>query len=131
MGFVDGLKRSLGLEEERTDQEIHSDFTEELFANEPDFVITPEQPFYEVILMKVKTMDDMQYVFDQIVEEKNPVIIDLSYLEQEGTDSLKLAGEKLKILREEYKSEAILLHKDDNKNLIIITPDKVKLIRKD
>ena len=48
---------------------------------EDDYVIIPEQSYYEIILIRPKTIDDINYVVDQVLEEKNPVIVDLSFLE--------------------------------------------------
>ncbi|MCQ2977866.1 MAG: cell division protein SepF [archaeon] len=142
MGFTDNLKKSLGFEEEYGNNfgsvspkqsyeydyglDIGSEFEEEFLD---DFTISPEQSFYEIILIKPKSMDDMDYVFDQIVEEKNPVILDLTFLQKKGINEFRQAGERLKILREQYKAEAILL--SQVKNLIIVTPARVKLVKKD
>lgn len=126
MSFIDTLKRSLGFEEET--REPVSDYAEDLLEN--DFYIAPEQPFYEIILIRPRTVDDMDYVFDQIVEENNPVIIDLGFLENEGPDPFQMAGEKIKILRKNHKAEAISLCKGHNKNMIILTPSRIKLIKK-
>ncbi|KZX14896.1 hypothetical protein MBCUT_18670 [Methanobrevibacter cuticularis] len=128
MSFIDTLKRSLGFDEERQES-VTPDYANDILDN--DFYISPEQPFYEIILIRPKSMDDMGYVFDQIVEENNPVIVDLGYLENEGHDSYQMAGEKIKILREEHKAEAILLSKCNDKNMIIITPSRVKIIKKE
>ena len=138
----DNLKKSLGFEEEYGNNfgsvspkqsyeydyglDIGSEFEEEFLD---DFTISPEQSFYEIILIKPKSMDDMDYVFDQIVEEKNPVILDLTFLQKKGINEFRQAGERLKILREQYKAEAILL--SQVKNLIIVTPARVKLVKKD
>jgi len=126
MSFIDTLKRSLGFDEET--QSHGNDYAGELLDN--DFYIAPEQPFYEIILIRPRTVDDMDYVFDQIVEENNPVIIDLGFLENQGPDPFQMAGEKIKILRKEYKAEAISLCKGQEKNMIILTPSRVKIIKK-
>lgn len=126
MSFIDTLKRSLGFEEET--REPVADYAEDLLEN--DFYIAPEQPFYEIILIRPRTVDDMDYVFDQIVEENNPVIIDLGFLENEGPDPFQMAGEKIKILRKNHKAEAISLCKGHDKNMIILTPSRIKLIKK-
>ncbi len=143
MGFTDNLKKSLGFEEESGHNlgsnspfyevpeyglDISGEFEDEFLD---DFTISPEQSFYEIILIKPKSMDDMDYVFDQIVEENNPVILDLSFLQKKGINEYRQAGERLKILREQYKAEAILLSQSSDKNLIIITPARVKLVKKD
>lgn len=95
-----------------------------------DYVIIPEQSFYEIILIRPKTIDDINYVVDQIIEEKNPVILDLSFLEKESPANFKLAGDKIRQMRANYGAEALLLARSDEKNLIIISPKKVNLINK-
>ncbi len=95
-----------------------------------DYVIVPEQSFYEIILIRPKTIDDINYVVDQIIEEKNPVILDLSFLEKESPANFKLAGDKIRQMRANYGAEALLLARSDEKNLIIISPKKVNLINK-
>ena len=95
-----------------------------------DYVIIPDQSFYEIVLIRPKSIDDVNYVIDQILEEKNPVIIDLSFLERESPANFKLAGEKVRILREKYDTQALLLSQCDERNLIILSPKKVKLIKK-
>lgn len=93
-------------------------------------VITPDQPFYEVVLIRPKSLDDINYVVDQIIEEKNPVILDLSFLEKESPANFKLAGDKIKQLRANYDAQALLLARSEDKNLIILSPSKVKVINK-
>jgi len=95
-----------------------------------DFVITPEQSFYEIVLIRPKTIDDINYIVDQVIEEKNPVIIDLSFLEKESAPNFKLAGDKIKQMRARYGAQALLLSRSEEKNLIIISPKKVKVINK-
>ncbi len=95
-----------------------------------DYVITPEQSFYEVILIRPKTIDDINYVVDQIIEEKNPVILDLSFLEKESPANFKLAGDKIKQMRTRYGAQALLLSRSEEKNLIILSPKKVRLVNK-
>lgn len=95
-----------------------------------DYVITPEQSFYEIILIRPKTIDDINYVVDQILEEKNPVILDLSFLEKESVPNFKLAGDKIKQLRTRYGAQALLLAHSEDKNLVILSPRKVKVINK-
>lgn len=97
---------------------------------EDDYVITPEQSFYEVILIRPKTIDDINYVVDQIIEEKNPVIMDLSFLEKESPANFKLAGDKIKQMRARYGAQALLLSRSEEKNLIILSPKKVSLVNK-
>ena len=95
-----------------------------------DVVITPEQSFYEIVLIRPKTIDDINYIVDQVIEEKNPVIVDLSFLEKESAPNFKLAGDKIKQMRARYGAQALLLSRSEEKNLIIISPKKVKVINK-
>lgn len=95
-----------------------------------DYVIVPEQSFYEIVLIRPKSIDDVNYVVDQVVEERNPVIIDLSFLERESPANFKLAGEKIKQMRAKFGAQALLLARCEEKNLIIISPKKVRLINK-
>ena len=95
-----------------------------------DYVITPEQPFYEIVLIRPKTLDDINYVVDQILEEKNPVILDLSFLEKESPANFKLAGDKIKQMRSRFDAQAVLLARNEDKHLIILSPKKVRLVKK-
>lgn len=100
----------------------------------PDYddyeVITPEQSLYEIVLIRPKTIDDINYVVDQVLEENNPVILDLSFLERESAANFKLAGEKIKQMREIYGAQALLLARTDDKDLIIVSPKKVRILNK-
>ena len=99
MGFTDALKRSLGFEEDtslhnkqqnnyRRPSTPSSDFrmsnnnASDLSSHSyyDDVSISPEQSFYEIMLIRPKTIDDINYVVDQVLEESNPVILDLSFL---------------------------------------------------
>ena len=93
-------------------------------------VITPEQSFYEIVLIRPKTIDDINYVVDQVIEEKNPVILDLSFLERESAANFKLAGDKIKQMRARYGVQALLLARTEDKDLLIVSPKKVKIINK-
>lgn len=93
-------------------------------------VIIPEQSFYEIVLIRPKTIDDINYVVDQVVEENNPVILDLSFLEKESAANFKLAGDKIKQMRVKHGAQALLLARTDDKDLIIVSPKKVKVINK-
>ncbi|MDO5809825.1 MAG: cell division protein SepF [Methanobrevibacter sp.] len=93
-------------------------------------MIIPEQSFYEIVLIRPKTIDDINYVVDQVIEEKNPVILDLSFLEKESAPNFKLAGDKIKQMRTRYGAQALLLARSEEKNLIIISPKKVKVVNK-
>ena len=135
MSFTDNLKKSLGFEEENFGSAYGvGDYGDDIqFLDEEDEFtsISPEQTFYEIILIRPKSVDDMDYVFDQIVEENNPVILDLKFLEKQSEKDFRQAGEILKLLRGQYGAEAILLSQAEDKNLIIVTPSRVKLVRKD
>ena len=130
MSFTDNLKKSLGFEEDPYGIPYSDDGFDDSFLDD-DFTISPEQSFYEIILIKPQSIDDMDYVFDQVVEENNPVIMDLSFIEKKGDNEFRQAGERLKVLRQQYNAEAILLSHSEDKNLIIITPARIKLVRKD
>lgn len=95
-----------------------------------DFVITPEQSLYEIVLIRPKTIDDINYVVDQVIEENNPVILDLSFLERESAANFKLAGDKIKQMKSRYGAQALLLARTDDKDLIIVSPKKVRVINK-
>ena len=132
MSFTDNLKKSLGFEEDDFGTAYGiSDYGEEDFFEDEFTTISPEQTFYEIVLIRPKSVDDMDYIFDQIVEENNPVILDLKFLEKQSEKDFRQAGEILKLLRHQYGAEAILLSQTEDKNLIIITPSRVKLVRKD
>lgn len=149
MGFTDALKRSLGFEENtslhnkqpnnyrrpsthsndfRMSNNNASDLNSHSYYD--DVSISPEQSFYEIMLIRPKTIDDINYVVDQVLEESNPVILDLSFLEKESPANFKLAGEKIKQMRSNYGAEALLLSRCNDKNLIIIAPKGVSLVRK-
>lgn len=100
------------------------------YSSYDDYVIVPEQSFYEIVLIRPKTIDDLNYVVDQILEEKNPVILDLSFLERESEPNFRLAGDKIKQLRVKYGVQALLLEHNEDKNLILLSPKKVKVINK-
>ena len=132
MSFTDNLKKSLGFEEDDFGTAYGiNDYGEEEFFEDEFTTISPEQTFYEIVLIRPKSVDDMDYIFDQIVEENNPVILDLKFLEKQSEKDFRQAGEILKLLRHQYGAEAILLSQTEDKNLIIVTPSRVKLVRKD
>ena len=95
-----------------------------------DYVITPEQSLYEIVLISPKTIDDINYMIDQVLEGNNPVILDLSFLAKESAANFKLAGEKIKQMRSQYGVQALLLARTDDKDLIIVSPKKVRIINK-
>ncbi|WP_405307237.1 cell division protein SepF [Methanobrevibacter sp.] len=95
-----------------------------------DFVIVPEQSYYEIVLIRPKSIDDINYIVDQVLEEKNPVIVDLSFLERESSPNFKLARDKINQMRLKYGAQVLLLARSEDKNLIIISPKKVKVLNK-
>ena len=151
---MQAIKKSLGFEvEEGSRQQTRNTNSNKNFPNfrnpvqnpnfgsnpsprpaRPDFddiePIIPEQSFYEIVLIRPKTIDDINYVVDQILEEKNPVLLDLSFLESESPANFKLAGEKIKQMRTRYGAQALLLSRSSEKNLIILSPKKVRLVKK-
>jgi len=114
--IMDYIKKNLGMEEEKEDEE----------DKEP--VIVPEHSFYEIILMKASDIPDVEDALNQIKEGKNPIILNMKFIE-DNPDDFKLVGEKLKEFRETVGGEAILLCKN-GKNVVIITPPEIKLVRK-
>ena len=103
MSFTDNLKKSLGFEEDDFGTAYGiSDYGEEDFFEDEFTTISPEQTFYEIVLIRPKSVDDMDYIFDQIVEENNPVILDLKFLEKQSNKDFRQAGEILKLLRHQY-----------------------------
>lgn len=151
MNFMDTIKKSLGFEVDEDFRHQNrganqnngfSNFNKPRqnpnFRNNPrprpDFddvePIIPEQSFYEIVLIRPKTIDDINYVVDQVLEEKNPVLLDLSFLESESPANFKLAGEKIKQMRTRYGAQALLLSRSSEKNLIILSPKKVRLVKK-
>jgi SepF-like predicted cell division protein (DUF552 family) len=115
--ILDTIKKNIGIDDETEDKE------------EQETIIVPEHSLYEIILTKAKNLDDFDFALSQITEEKNPIIMDMSLLEKDSPEEFKLAGEKLKAFRDKTGGEAILLCKN-GKNIIIITPPEIKLIRK-
>ena len=113
---VDYIKKNLGLDE---GEEVEEE-------GEP--IIVPEHSFYEIILMKAQGIHDIDDALSQIKEEKNPIILDMGYI-NDNPDEFKMVGEKLKDFRETVGGEAILLCKS-GKNVVIITPPEIKLVRK-
>ena len=95
-----------------------------------DVVIVPEQSYYEIVLIRPKSIDDINYVVDQVLGEKNPVIVDLSFLERESALNFKLAADKINQMRSNYGAQALLLARTEDKNLIIISPKKVQVLNK-
>lgn len=135
MSFSDALKKSLGFEEELEDPQVRNNLSSNGMGHNDfgvdDVSISPEQDFYEIKLIRPKTIDDINYVVDQVLGENNPVIMDLAFLEKESPSNFRLAGEKIKSMRNEYGAAAVLLARSEDKHLIIVTPRKISLIRKD
>jgi len=125
MSLIGKFKESLGLKEK--EHENSKDFIDELLG---DDVIEPVQAFYEIVLIRPQSMDDMDYVVDQVSEENNPVIVDLGYFEEEGLDAFQMAVEKIDILRQKHGAESILLCNAPDKNMIIISPPRINLVDK-
>lgn len=113
---VDIIKKNLGLDDNREDED------------DGETIIVPEHSFYEIILMRAEGIHDIDDALSQIKEEKNPIILDMGYMD-DNPDEFKMVGEKLKNFRETVGGEAILLCKS-GKNVIIITPPEIKLVRK-
>ena len=121
MSFINSLKENLGFRGQNPNyNKQSSDY----------YTISPQQEYYEIILMRPRTLDDMDYIYDQIVEEKNPVIIDLGLLHRKGRLAFNAAGERIKELRDRYECESILLSQDSGKYLFILSPKRVKLQKK-
>ena len=114
--IMDYLKKNLGLEEEGAKEEHET-------------IIVQEHSFYEIILMKINNLEDFVDALRQIEEDKTPIIMDLSHFERDVPEDFSAAGEKLKAFRDNTGGEAILLCKN-GKNVIIVTPPEIKLIRK-
>lgn len=136
MSFMNAIRRSLGFEEqeERQPNNLAPEGGSSGYY-EDDFTIYPEEVYYdnsdfEIMLIRPKTIDDINYVIDQIIEEKNPVIIDLSFLERESPANYKLAADKINYMRSNFGAEALLLAHTSSKNLVILAPDNISLIKK-
>lgn len=128
MSFLDDVKRSLGFEEKRYDEgSLANDYRQGYYDD--DIIISPEHSLYKIMLMRPKTLDDVNYIVDQLLNENNPIILDLSFLEKESPANFKLAGDKIKELRENYGAAALLLSQCEDKNLIIIAPSNIDLVK--
>ena len=150
MNLMDTIKKSLGFEITEESRQLYRsnpgygspnrgprqnpNYNNTRTSHRPDFddiePIIPGQPYYEIVLIRPRTIDDINYVVDQVIEEKNPVILDLSFLESESPANFKLAGDKIKQMRTRYGAQALLLSRTSEKNLIILSPKKVKLVKK-
>ena len=96
-----------------------------------DYTISPDYTLYELILIRPKFLDDINYVVDKVLDNNNPVIVDLSFLQREDPENFRLAGEKVRKMRSDYGVESFLISKCDNRNMIIIAPSSIKIIKKD
>ncbi|KZX12027.1 cell division protein SepF [Methanobrevibacter filiformis] len=130
MNFIDSLKRSIGMEEKSLKPDIEKELKEDSYDDNGGY-ITPEQSFYEILLFRPKIQDDIDYVVDQIVEEQNPVIVDIAYLEEYEEGTIQKVSDTLKILKEEYRTEVILLCKNEEKHMLLISPPRVKILKKE
>lgn len=122
MSFLNTLKENLGFKGQ------NSNYSDQSYDDY--YTISPQQEYYEIILMRPKTLEDMDYIHDQIVEENNPVIIDLAFIHKKGRIAFNAAGERIKELRDKYDCESILLSQDSGKYLFIISPNRVKIQKK-
>lgn len=137
MSFMNALRRSLGFEE--TEEKSGSDlapsgyetteYDYDDYGIEPDYVYY-EPSSYEIMLLRPKSIDDINYIIDQIIEEKNPVIVDFAFIQKESPANFKLATDKINDMRNNYGVQAFLLAKSEEKHMIIISPENVKLVRK-
>ena len=82
------------------------------------------------MLLRPKNIDDINYIIDQIIEEKNPVIVDFAFLQKESPANFKLASDKINDMRKDFGVEAFLLANTEDKNLVIISPESVKITKK-
>ncbi len=120
MSFLSSLKENLGFRGQTSYADDYQEY----------YTISPQQEYYEIVLIRPKTLEDMDYIYDQIVEEKNPVIIDLGFLHRKGRITFNAAGEIVKELRDKHECESILLSQESGKYLFILSPKRVKLQKK-
>jgi len=119
-------------------EKISNNFDEDEIENEPyvpDYLESEEEDSfenpltYDIPLIRPLSMDDMVFVFDQIVDEGNSVIVDLGFLEEQNSDTYQIALEKIDFLREEYDVGSVLLCKTSEKNLFLLAPSRVKIVK--
>ena len=72
-------------------------------------------------------MDKLIYIADDDDNIRNLL---KSFLERESEPNFRLAGDKIKQLRVKYGVQALLLEHNEDKNLILLSPKKVKVINK-
>ena len=123
-GMMDLVKKNLGLDEEDAYEE---------YVDEPvspmDPPIVPDHSFYEIILIKAEDLDDVNYAVDQLVLEKNPVVLDLTYLADNYPDEFAATTHRLKELRENIGIGVILIA-EEGRNTLLISPQEIKLVAK-
>ena len=124
MSFISKLKENLGFSGKEKKSIQADDFINEILEDE---VIEPVR--YEIILIRPQSIEDMDYIHDQVVEGNNPVIVDFSYLEEEGIDTFQMAGGKINILRQEHDAESILLCNTSEKNIVLIAPPRINIVK--
>ena len=139
MSFMDMLKRSLGFEgtEEsvrnnklRSSYDPREYYEEDIEYYEDEYPTYYDNSGYEIMLLRPKNIDDINYIIDQIIEEKNPVIVDFAFLQKESPANFKLASDKINDMRKDFGVEAFLLANTEDKNLVIISPESVKITKK-
>ena len=89
-------------------------------------------------ILKEYNINDLRYVtLEQLLKikgigiSKASTILAAIEFEKQGEKEFRQAGEILKLLRSQYGAEAILLSQAEDKNLIIVTSSRVKLVRKE
>ncbi len=146
MSFFGNIKRSLGFEGDlnnmgNTSRPSYGDLSS---GQSPDLnnsydydynafdldSITPQESLDNIILTRPRDTDDMDYVYDQVVQARNPVIVDLSELKRAESGDYRIAGEMLTALRKQHNAHAILLNNSKDKSLILIAPESVNIVRK-
>jgi len=123
MSFIEKIRKNLGEDEKEDEPFIPDEFEHEI----EDFFETPLS--YDISLIRPQSMDDIVFVFNQIVDEGNPVIVDLGFLEEEKFDTYQIALEKIDFLRQEYDVESILLCKTSNQNIILLAPSRIEIVK--
>ncbi|MCL2116521.1 MAG: cell division protein SepF [Methanobrevibacter sp.] len=124
MSFIDKFKKSLGFSRKEKKPKL-PDFPED------ESPITPDpQPYYEIIVIRPESMDDMDYIFNQILSEENPVIVDFNYFEREGEETLDMAKEKIDILKQEHDVNFVILCYSQNKNIFLFVPSRINIVEK-
>ena len=151
MSFLDNIKSSLGFEGDmnnpegnnnnynnnynqgssslyRQPSDLNSPYNYSYDAYDLD-PITPQGSLYDIVLTRPRDSDDMDYVFDQVVQASNPVIVDLSDLKRNQAEEFKVAGAMLMDLRKQHNARVVLLD-SNNKSLILIAPESIEIVKK-